>query len=101
MLKQHLYVSKEHNNVVISKNFAGARWRELFARNLTFSSQVSMASISFDMAYKGLKITQLFKLFSYVLLPVKLYIKEKKVNSDRSRFRAKKLIANQSRVGVS
>ena len=60
-----------------------------------------MASISFDMAYKGLKTTQLFKLFSYVLLPVKLYIKEKKVNSDRSRFRAKKLIANQSRVGVS
>ena len=44
-----------------------------------------MASIFFDMAYKGLKITQLFKLSSYVLLSVKLYIKEKKVNSDRSR----------------
>lgn len=44
-----------------------------------------MASIFFDMAYKGIKITQLFKLSSYVLLSVKLYIKEKKVNSDRSR----------------
>ena len=85
MLKQQLYISKEHNDVVISKKFSGARWRELFARNLTFPSQVSMASIFFDMAYKGLKITQLFKLSSYVLLSVKLYIKEKKVNSDRSR----------------
>ena len=77
MLKQHLCISKEPNNVVQSlKNFEpdeGNCLREI----PTFSSQVSMAAIFFDIAYKGLKITQLFKLSSYVLLSVKLHTKEK------------------------